>query len=106
MGELARKEGAVKRGAVHVIRSLGLVGLYTGVTSCLARDGEPPRLDVLCPSLSSLICSGHSAIRKQNHAKASRRHGILILFAIDDTEYDLLYRICASQSQYIEVAAI
>ena len=46
MGELARKEGAVKRGAVHVIRSLGLVGLYTGVTSCLARDGEPPRLDV------------------------------------------------------------
>jgi solute carrier family 25 aspartate/glutamate transporter 12/13 len=39
MGELARKEGAVKRGAVHVIRSLGLVGLYTGVTSCLARDG-------------------------------------------------------------------
>jgi hypothetical protein len=49
MGELARKEGAVKRGAVHVIRSLGLVGLYTGVTSCLARDGEPPRLDVLCP---------------------------------------------------------
>jgi len=39
MGELARKDGAVKRGAVHVIRSLGLVGLYTGVTSCLARDG-------------------------------------------------------------------
>jgi hypothetical protein len=49
MGELARKEGAVKRGAVHVIRSLGLVGLYTGVTSCLARDGEPPRLDDLFP---------------------------------------------------------
>jgi hypothetical protein len=43
MGELARKEGAVKRGAVHVIRSLGLVGLYTGVTSCLARDGERER---------------------------------------------------------------
>jgi hypothetical protein len=58
------------------------------------------------PSLSSLVYPVHSAIRKQIHTKANRRHGILILFAIDDIEYDLLYRICASQSQYIKVAAI
>lgn len=40
MGEIARKEGGPPRGAIHVVRSLGLVGLYTGVTSCLARDGK------------------------------------------------------------------
>ncbi len=40
MGELAKREGAAAspRGAMHVIRSLGLVGLYTGAGACLARD--------------------------------------------------------------------
>lgn len=40
MGELAKREGplASPRGAMHVIRSLGLLGLYTGAGACLARD--------------------------------------------------------------------
>jgi hypothetical protein len=40
MGEMAKREGrgASPRGAVHVIRSLGLLGLYTGAGACLARD--------------------------------------------------------------------
>ncbi|ORY32278.1 putative mitochondrial inner membrane protein [Naematelia encephala] len=39
-GEITRAEGghAVPRGAVHIIRQLGLVGLYKGVTACLCRD--------------------------------------------------------------------
>ncbi|EIW72497.1 hypothetical protein TREMEDRAFT_41792 [Tremella mesenterica DSM 1558] len=39
-GEITRAEGsgAVPRGAVHVIRQLGLVGLYKGATACLCRD--------------------------------------------------------------------
>ena len=38
-GEITRAEGggAVPRGAVHVIRQLGLVGLYKGATACLCR---------------------------------------------------------------------
>ncbi|KAK0519992.1 mitochondrial aspartate-glutamate transporter agc1 [Tilletia horrida] len=39
-GELAKAEGsdAVARGAVHIVRQLGLVGLYKGASACLARD--------------------------------------------------------------------
>ena len=37
-GEAAKAEGAVPRGAVHIVRSLGLVGLYKGASACLLRD--------------------------------------------------------------------
>ncbi|KAJ3855273.1 mitochondrial carrier domain-containing protein [Lentinula lateritia] len=37
-GEAAKAEGAVPRGAMHIIRQLGLVGLYKGVSACLLRD--------------------------------------------------------------------
>jgi len=39
-GELAKAEGgeAVARGAVHIVRQLGLVGLYRGASACLMRD--------------------------------------------------------------------
>lgn len=39
-GEIAKQEGAdrVARGAVHIVRSLGLIGLYRGATACLLRD--------------------------------------------------------------------
>lgn len=37
-GEAAKMEGAVARGAVHIVRQLGLVGLYKGASACLLRD--------------------------------------------------------------------
>ncbi|KAL7424767.1 mitochondrial aspartate-glutamate transporter agc1 [Cryptotrichosporon argae] len=39
-GEITRAEGAgaVPRGAIHIIKQLGLVGLYKGATACLCRD--------------------------------------------------------------------
>ncbi|KIR24999.1 solute carrier family 25 (mitochondrial aspartate/glutamate transporter), member 12/13 [Cryptococcus deuterogattii LA55] len=39
-GEITRAEGgtAVPRGAFHVIKQLGLIGLYKGATACFARD--------------------------------------------------------------------
>ncbi|KAK1926724.1 putative mitochondrial inner membrane protein [Papiliotrema laurentii] len=39
-GELARAEGpgAVQRGAIHIVKQLGLVGLYKGATACFCRD--------------------------------------------------------------------
>jgi solute carrier family 25 aspartate/glutamate transporter 12/13 len=39
-GEIAKAEGAdrVARGAVHIVRQLGLIGLYKGATACLLRD--------------------------------------------------------------------
>lgn len=37
-GEAAKAEGAVPRGAVHIVRSLGLLGLYKGAAACLLRD--------------------------------------------------------------------
>lgn len=37
-GEAAKAEGAVPRGAVHIVRQLGLVGLYKGASACLLRD--------------------------------------------------------------------
>ncbi|KAJ3721807.1 mitochondrial carrier domain-containing protein [Lentinula raphanica] len=37
-GEAAKVEGAVPRGAIHIIRQLGLVGLYKGASACLLRD--------------------------------------------------------------------
>ncbi|KAI0033996.1 mitochondrial inner membrane protein [Vararia minispora EC-137] len=37
-GEVAKLEGAVPRGAVHIIRQLGLFGLYKGASACLLRD--------------------------------------------------------------------
>ncbi|GAC98922.1 hypothetical protein PHSY_006517 [Pseudozyma hubeiensis SY62] len=39
-GEIAKAEGAdrVARGAVHIVRQLGLVGLYKGASACLMRD--------------------------------------------------------------------
>ncbi|AAW42258.1 mitochondrial inner membrane protein, putative [Cryptococcus deneoformans JEC21] len=39
-GEITRAEGgtAAPRGAFHVIKQLGLIGLYKGATACFARD--------------------------------------------------------------------
>ncbi|KDQ18258.1 hypothetical protein BOTBODRAFT_29604 [Botryobasidium botryosum FD-172 SS1] len=37
-GEAAQAEGAVRRGAGHIIKQLGLLGLYKGSTACLLRD--------------------------------------------------------------------
>ncbi|KAJ7597398.1 mitochondrial inner membrane protein [Mycena floridula] len=37
-GEAAKMEGAVPRGAVHIIRQLGVLGLYKGASACLLRD--------------------------------------------------------------------
>ena len=31
-------EGAVPRGATHIVRQLGLTGLYKGARACLLRD--------------------------------------------------------------------
>ena len=37
-GEAAKAEGAIPRGAVHIVRQLGLLGLYRGASACLLRD--------------------------------------------------------------------
>ncbi|SRR6266403_1289750 len=37
-GEAAKVEGAVPRGAIHIVRQLGLLGLYRGASACLLRD--------------------------------------------------------------------
>ncbi|KAH7886041.1 mitochondrial carrier, partial [Phlebopus sp. FC_14] len=37
-GEAAKVEGAAPKGAVHIVRQLGIVGLYRGATACLLRD--------------------------------------------------------------------
>ncbi|KAG9222449.1 hypothetical protein CCMSSC00406_0002784 [Pleurotus cornucopiae] len=37
-GEAAKAEGIVPRGAVHIIRQLGIFGLYKGASACLLRD--------------------------------------------------------------------
>ncbi|EIN13882.1 mitochondrial carrier [Punctularia strigosozonata HHB-11173 SS5] len=37
-GEAAKIEGAKPKGAVHIIRQLGLLGLYKGASACLLRD--------------------------------------------------------------------
>jgi len=37
-GEAAKVEGAAPRGAIHIIRQLGLFGLYRGASACLLRD--------------------------------------------------------------------
>ncbi|KAK0466352.1 mitochondrial carrier domain-containing protein [Desarmillaria tabescens] len=37
-GETAKLEGAVPKGAVHIIRQLGVLGLYKGASACLMRD--------------------------------------------------------------------
>jgi len=37
-GEAAKLEGAVPKGAVHIVRQLGILGLYRGASACLLRD--------------------------------------------------------------------
>lgn len=37
-GEAAREAGQSPRGAVHIIRQLGLLGLYKGAGACMCRD--------------------------------------------------------------------
>ncbi|KAK1234871.1 mitochondrial aspartate-glutamate transporter agc1 [Marasmius sp. AFHP31] len=37
-GEAAKAEGAIPRGAVHIVRQLGVMGLYKGASACLLRD--------------------------------------------------------------------
>ncbi|KAF8735609.1 hypothetical protein AX14_001796 [Amanita brunnescens Koide BX004] len=37
-GEAAKLEGAVPKGAIHIIRQLGILGLYRGASACLLRD--------------------------------------------------------------------
>jgi solute carrier family 25 aspartate/glutamate transporter 12/13 len=37
-GQSAAIPGVVRQGAGHIIKQLGLLGLYRGATACLARD--------------------------------------------------------------------
>lgn len=37
-GQAIAAPGAIKSGAGHIIKQLGLIGLYKGATACLARD--------------------------------------------------------------------
>lgn len=37
-GETARVEGVAPKGAVHIVRQLGILGLYRGASACLLRD--------------------------------------------------------------------
>ncbi|KAG2156541.1 mitochondrial carrier domain-containing protein [Suillus bovinus] len=37
-GEAAKLEGVVKQGAAHIVRQLGVFGLYKGASACLLRD--------------------------------------------------------------------
>lgn len=37
-GEAAKLEGAAPKGAIHIIRQLGILGLYRGASACLLRD--------------------------------------------------------------------
>ncbi|KAJ7675333.1 mitochondrial carrier domain-containing protein [Mycena rosella] len=37
-GEAAKAEGFAPKGAVHIIRQLGVLGLYKGMSACLLRD--------------------------------------------------------------------
>lgn len=38
-GENAKVVGNhVRQGALHIVKQLGLIGLYRGATACLARD--------------------------------------------------------------------
>lgn len=37
-GEAAKVEGAIPKGAIHIIRQLGILGLYRGASACLLRD--------------------------------------------------------------------
>ncbi|KAF9015681.1 mitochondrial carrier domain-containing protein [Cyathus striatus] len=37
-GEAAKLEGAIPKGAIHIIRQLGILGLYKGASACLLRD--------------------------------------------------------------------
>jgi solute carrier family 25 aspartate/glutamate transporter 12/13 len=51
-GETAAIEGAAPRGAIHIIRQLGLLGLYRGASACLLRD--IPFSAIYFPSYSHL----------------------------------------------------
>jgi hypothetical protein len=37
-GEAAKVEGAIPKGAIHIVRQLGILGLYKGSSACLLRD--------------------------------------------------------------------
>jgi len=37
-GEAAKLDGAKPKGAIHIIRQLGILGLYKGSSACLLRD--------------------------------------------------------------------
>lgn len=37
-GEASKSAAGAPKGAVHIIKQLGLIGLYRGATACLARD--------------------------------------------------------------------
>lgn len=37
-GEAAKLEGIKPKGAIHIIRQLGILGLYRGSSACLLRD--------------------------------------------------------------------
>lgn len=37
-GEVAKKTAVIRRSALGIVRSLGIVGLYKGATACLLRD--------------------------------------------------------------------
>lgn len=37
-GEAAKLEGAIPKGAIHIVKQLGILGLYRGASACLLRD--------------------------------------------------------------------
>lgn len=51
-GEVAKAQGTPRRGAVWIVRNLGLMGLYKGASACLLRD--VPFSAIYFPSYSHL----------------------------------------------------
>jgi solute carrier family 25 (mitochondrial aspartate/glutamate transporter), member 12/13 len=37
-GEAAKVDAAIPKGAIHIVRQLGILGLYRGASACLLRD--------------------------------------------------------------------
>ena len=64
-GEQASATGAAPRGAVHIIRQLGLLGLYKGAGACLLRD-------VPFSAIYFTVCACPALVRSDARRSASQ----------------------------------
>jgi solute carrier family 25 aspartate/glutamate transporter 12/13 len=97
-GEAAKAEGFAPKGAVHIIRQLGVLGLYKGASACLLRD--IPFSAIYFPTYGHLkkdvFHEGYNG-KQLSFVELLASAGIAYVFILVSSDNGLIVRVCNTE---------